>query len=190
MGNGELSRKESGDIAKDKDEETQEKDTKQSGRKIASHICRIAGTVMIFAVVLACLPVAVARIRGWQVYHVVSGSMEPQIPIGSLVFAEPVPPRDIQAGDVIAFWSGGSVIVHRVTENLAETSEFSTKGDANTAEDIRKTSYAELIGRIAYHIPFAGALVTLYTDAKGRIYALCLAACGALLNLLAGRLRR
>lgn len=166
------------------------KPAKKNDKKCLPILCRIAGTAMILLVAIACLPVAWARIRGWQVYHVVSGSMEPQIPVGSLVFAEPVPPREIRQGDVIAFWSGNSVIVHRVTENRAEEREFVTKGDANTAEDIRGAGYAQFIGRISRHIPYAGALVTLYTDRKGRIWALCFAACGALLNILAGRLRR
>lgn len=167
------------------------KESKKKPRaKVLPGLCRIVGTAMILLVALACLPVAWARLRGWQVYHVVSGSMEPQIPVGSLVFAEPVPPREVRQGDVIAFWSGSSVIVHRVTENRTEESEFSTKGDANTAEDIRGAGYAQYIGRISRHVPFAGALVMLYTDREGRIWALGFAACGALLNILAGRLRR
>ena len=49
--------------------------------------------------------------------------------------------------------------------------------------------YEELIGRVKYHVPFIGQLMVLYTGTVGKIYVICFAACGAMLNMLAGRLR-
>ena len=39
------------------------------------------------------------------------------------------------------------------------------------------------------HYPLLGGMLVLYTSNVGKIYAVCFAACGAMLNLLAGRLR-
>lgn len=162
---------------------------KAAGGKWIPAFCNIIGILMILAVVVSCLPVTVAHIKGNEVYNVVSGSMEPLIPVGSLVYVEPVQPEEIVAGDVIAFRSGNSVVVHRVVENKAEDREFVTKGDANAAEDIRAAAYSDLIGRVFSHIPVLGSLLVLYTSTMGKVCAICFAGCGALLNILAGRLR-
>lgn len=162
---------------------------KAKGGKWIPAFCHIIGTLMILAVAASCLPVTIAHIKGNEVYHVVSGSMEPVIPTGSLVYAEPARPEEIAAGDVIAFWSGRSVVVHRVVENKTDAREFVTKGDANAAEDIRAAAYSDLIGSVSGHIPMLGSLLVLYTSTMGKVCAICFAGCGAMLNILAGRLR-
>lgn len=162
---------------------------KAGGGKWIPAFCNIIGILMILAVVISCLPVTAAHIKGNEVYNVVSGSMEPMIPVGSLVYVEPVRPEEIAAGDVIAFRSGSSVVVHRVMENKPDDREFVTKGDANEAEDIYAAAYSDLIGRVFSHIPVLGSLLVLYTSTMGKVCAICFAGCGALLNILAGRLR-
>lgn len=159
------------------------------GGKWIPALCNIAGILMLLFVLISCVPVAVTRVTGHKVYHVVSGSMEPEIPVGSAVYVETVEPGKIETDDVIAFHSGGSVVVHRVVENRVSRGEFVTKGDANAAEDLYAAGYENLIGRVYRHIPMLGRLLFLYTSAQGKVCAICFAGCGALLNLVAGRLR-
>lgn len=45
----------------------------------------------------------VPRVMGMQSYAIISGSMEPAYPTGSLVYAEPAEGAALQAGDVAAF---------------------------------------------------------------------------------------
>ena len=130
------------------------------------------------------------RFVGYEPYEVVSGSMEPEISVGSVVYVKYTEPEDIAEEDVIAFMSGSSVIVHRVVQNRVTDREFVTKGDANAGEDLRTIHYSELIGRVEYHFPLIGRLMSLYTARIGKIYLLLVAACGAMLNMLAGSLRR
>lgn len=151
--------------------------------------CNIAGILILAGVILSCLPLTIPRLLGYEVYHVVSGSMEPAIPVGSAVYVAAVAPEEIQDGDVIAFLSNDSVITHRVVRNRLVEGEFVTRGDANDAEDMHPIEYEDLIGRVEYHIPFIGKLMVLYTGTVGKIYVICFAACGAMLNMLAGRLR-
>lgn len=40
---------------------------------------------------------------GLQSYAIVSGSMEPSFPVGSLVYAEPIEPEALAVGDVAVF---------------------------------------------------------------------------------------
>ena len=48
----------------------------------------------------------------------VSGrSMEPTLPVDSLVYVEPADPAEIQPREIVAFWRDGTVVTHRVVEN-------------------------------------------------------------------------
>lgn len=157
--------------------------------KLLPALCNLLGTFILIAAIASCLPVVVPRFMGYEVYHVISGSMEPEIPVGSIVYVEAVRPEDIAVGTVIAFQSGDSVITHRVVENHLVEGEFTTKGDANAGEDMNSVDYDNVIGRVARHYPVLGALMELYTSTIGKIYIILFAACGAMLNLLASRIR-
>ena len=152
-------------------------------------LCNVIGTLILLAVILSYLPLALPQLLGYSCYSVVSGSMEPEIPVGSVVYVEPAEPEDIHAGDVIAYWSDGTVVTHRVVENRFVVGEFITKGDANEKEDIDPTPYNALIGRMKLHIPVVGQFMMLLASNVGKIYLLCFAACGVMFNILAGRIR-
>lgn len=158
-------------------------------RRGGSVFCRVLGTLILLFVILSCLPVTIPRYLGYEIYHVVSGSMEPEIPVGSILYVERVRAEEIAEGDVIAFQSRDSVITHRVVKNRQVEGEFVTKGDANAAEDMNTVPYGDLIGRVKCHFPLIGKIMVLYTSTAGKVYLIAFALCGALLNLLAGRLK-
>lgn len=151
--------------------------------------CSLIGTLMLVAVVAAAVPLTVPQYLGYQVFNVVSGSMEPAIPIGSVIYVKEKDPVEIEKGDIIAFQSGESVIMHRVVDNSVVEGSFVTKGDANEGEDLREVPYANLVGIVVRHIPIMGQLLTLFASSFGRLCMICFALCGALLNLLGGRFR-
>lgn len=159
-------------------------------KKMLPGLCNLLGTLILLLVIAVCLPLALPRFLGYEVYEVVSGSMEPEIPVGSVVYVKYEEPEDIVEEDVIAFQSGSSVIVHRVMRNKIVEGEFVTKGDANAEEDLRTIPYSDLIGRVEYHFPMIGRLMSLYATRVGKIYLLMVAGCGVMLNMLAGRLRQ
>jgi hypothetical protein len=76
-----------------------------------------------------------------------------------------------------------------VANNSSENS-FTTKGDANKLIDMNSVDYNSFIGVVKYHFPYIGNLMELYTSSKGKIYAVCLAAAGALFNMAASVMRR
>ncbi len=159
--------------------------SKKKGGKVFPALCNILGTLILLTVIVSCLPVTVPRLLGYEIYNVVSGSMAPEIPVGSIVYVETYSPAEIQEGEIIAFQSGDGVITHRVVKNNVVEGEFTTKGDANAAEDMNTVDYRDLIGRVVRHYPYLGALMVVYTSGIGKIYVICFAACGAMLNLLA-----
>ncbi len=88
-----------------------------------------------------------------SLYTVVSGSMEPYVPRGSLVVVEPTPPL---LGDIGAYRleEGGRsyVIVHRVV-GMGE-GFYVFKGDA--AEGVEHVHSERVLGRVALTIPYLG----------------------------------
>lgn len=162
--------------------------TKKGGNLIPA-LCNLFGILILLAAIAACLPLTVPKLMGYEIYNVISGSMEPEIPVGSVIYVAAAAPEEISGDDIIAFWSGDSVVTHRVMENRLVEGEFVTKGDANEAEDMNTVPYENLIGRVTYHIPMLGDLMVIVTGTVGKIYVLCFAACGVMLNMLASRLR-
>lgn len=69
---------------------------------------------------------------------VLSGSMEPEIRVGDLIFLHGADPQSLAVGDVICYLSSGKAITHRITEiAVGEDGQprYITKGDANNARD-------------------------------------------------------
>ncbi|NYE50403.1 signal peptidase [Spinactinospora alkalitolerans] len=110
------------------------------------------------------------RVTGAQALIVLSGSMEPSIPVGSVVIARPVDPAAVEVGDVITFEHGDPaqtdsfdpeltpLVTHRVVE-VEETGEGSllhTRGDANDVPDDPPVPAADVRGEVWYHIPYFG----------------------------------
>ncbi len=162
----------------------------KKGGKFFPALCNIIGTLILIAVIVTSLPLALPRIFGYEVYHVETGSMEPALPAGSIIYVEKTEPDTVLAGDIIAYNAGDAVITHRVVENRFVEGEFITKGDANPQEDFTRVQYADLVGRVKYHFPLLGRFMLIYARGVSKLYVLCLAACGVMFNMLAGRIRR
>ena len=102
---------------------------------------------------MSVFPITATRLFGYDAYSVVSGSMEPAIPTGSLVYVQETAPEDMKEDDVIAFYGAkdsNAIITHRVVENKVVMGEFITKGDANKTEDMNAVPYSNFIGKVVY----------------------------------------
>ena len=152
-------------------------------------LCNVLGIFLIVLVLALILPLTLPRMMGYEVFNVISGSMEPAIPMGSVIYVTHVEPEDVQVDDVIAFIDDGSVVAHRVVTNRTSLGEFVTKGDANNTEDLFPIPYDSLIGVVALTVPMAGAAMSLYSSPVGKVYLFMTLACGVMLNILADRLR-
>ena len=161
---------------------------KRRRRSLASAILSGLGTLLLLLLILACLPLTVPRLFGYHIYSVVSGSMEPAIPTGSLVYVAEAEPGDVSEGEVIAFYGArdsASIITHRVVENRVVTGEFITRGDANQTSDMTPVPYDNVIGRVERSIPAVGRAAELFTSREGKILAGGVIAAAILLQLAA-----
>lgn len=129
-------------------------------------------------VVVALLLVAAFYIPvffGIQTFVVTSGSMEPEIPVGSLVYVEKVKPEDIEVGDSITFFLKNTDVVatHQVYEVDSQNQLFRTQGinnrdeNGNILHDAEPVYYDSLIGRMRYCIPILGNINRFCTTAPG-----------------------
>lgn len=154
------------------------------GRRILS----AAGTTMIVIVVLLCCLLTLPKVFGYQMYHVLSGSMEPEIPVGSLIYIREGKAEEVQEGDVIAFYASledAGIITHRVVKNNVVSGSFRTKGDANEMEDPLPIPYENYIGTAALTVPYLGMLLVCMTSLYGKIGAVSLIVLGVILNMIA-----
>ena len=58
-------------------------------------ICSALGSFLLIALIALCLPLTAPKAFGYHIYTVISGSMEPAVPVGSLVYIESVEPEDV-----------------------------------------------------------------------------------------------
>ena len=162
---------------------------KNSPGHLIPFLCNVIGIAMLLAVIVMVVPLAVPRLMGYECYRVETGSMEPEIPVGSVVYVHSTLPQEVRTGEVIAFFKDETVITHRVRENRIVEGEFITKGDANPIDDVEAVKYAALVGRVEYHLPILGEVLNVIATDLGKVYLLVIAACGVMLNILASRMR-
>jgi signal peptidase I len=145
-------------------------------RSVGARIGRALSTLVSVAVILAACLILVPTLLGYQRYAIVSGSMEPTIPTGSVVYTKAEPVAELLVGDIITFvppaeYEISQPVTHRIIEITPAapgtevagrpvpegTLQIKTKGDANTAADpwTMVPDQAET-ARVEHHIPYLG----------------------------------
>ena len=140
----------------------------------------VTNLVLVVIVALAILLVGV-RLFGLQVFTVVSGSMEPDYPVGSLIYVKEIDPYDVEPKQVITFaLPNGTPSTHRVVRIDADNQLFYTKGDTNDNED-GAVHFNNLIGTPVFVIPYLGFVAYFIQHPPGTYIAI---AAGAILLIL------
>lgn len=115
---------------------------------------------LIFAVcmVVCAMFLVGARLAGYQVYTVISGSMKPEYNVGDLIYVKEIDTSEIEVGMPITFVLNEDLVVatHRVVEIDTENQHFYTKGDANDTVDTAPVHFKNVIGVPKFRIPYLG----------------------------------
>lgn len=160
---------------------------------------RAVGTVFIWVVIVLSLTaitalVLVPRLAGATPYTILTGSMEPDMPPGTIVIVKPLPFEQIRQGDVVTYQleSGKPMVVtHRVVgiDVVDGETRLVTQGDANDAPDALSVREVQVKGVVWYHVPMIGYATSLVDDvSKGiavRVIGAALLAYAAFLALSA-----
>jgi signal peptidase I len=118
-------------------------------------------TLILFGIALLFVVPLLPLEKNIEIKIVESGSMEPKIPTGSLVFV--LPTGSYKEQDVITFNNPSSHIptTHRIV--AIDTHDgvlwFTTKGDANEEVDTEQTPYSRIIGEVVVSVPYAGFIL-------------------------------
>lgn len=165
------------------------------GQVLAWAVILLAGTAIVLAVLLP-------RLGGATPYTVLTGSMRPHYPPGTLVVARPIDPEKLMVGDVVTYQlrSGEpEVVTHRIVQ-IATTLDgqrtFQTQGDANNVADKAWVLPVQVRGKLWYAVPFLGRLNIVFTGPEHQwlVYAVAALLAGYALVMFAAaardRLRR
>lgn len=133
---------------------------------VAWRVCVWA--VLLLASALILVGVLIPRIGGATPYTVLTGSMRPELPPGTLAVVKPVPAADIGIGTVITYQlrSGQpEVVTHRVVGISSFHGEpiFQTQGDANTSPDASWVREVQVRGKLWYAVPWLGYVSSAIT---------------------------
>jgi signal peptidase len=129
----------------------------------------LAWMVIVALIGVLAATVGVPRVTGATPYTVLTGSMAPTYPPGTLVVDEQVDPAEIHLGDAVTFQIASGkpdVVTHRVVAVRPDVNgnlEFLTKGDANQVADPDWRPAESVRGRVWYAVPHLGRLNTLIT---------------------------
>lgn len=152
--------------------------------KLEQRLSVLVTVLLVLAVGLclyACVQVlsrGYVNIGGFMMFRVVTGSMEPTIPVGALLVTKEVDINTIRLEDIVCFrtqvseiW--GKIVTHRVVDIL-ETEWGSvlleTKGDANLAVDGFLVDSSNFVGKVIWHTGDGSVLaniLSLFTSKIG-----------------------
>lgn len=138
--------------------------TAKSWRRVAKWAARTAllltlGCVLFAISVLIIIP----RATHGTALTVLTGSMTPDIPVGSVVVDRPVDPGTLHVGDIATYQKTpgkAEYITHRIVKiDTSKTpTQFTFKGDANKGADIAPVPATAIRGKVWFHVPFLGSI--------------------------------
>jgi len=113
---------------------------------------------------IAVLVIALPMLTKSTPYTVLTGSMTPNYPAGTLVIVKPTDVQQIRIGDVVTYQIASNqpaVVTHRVIQIIepttsSDTVSFITKGDANSLPDAKPVKPVQVRGVVWYAVPFIG----------------------------------
>jgi len=114
-------------------------------------------TCCVLAAIAATFLVFYRPVSLWGDTHylpVLSGSMEPTIPVGGVVLIKEIGSSSLQVGDIICFKlaEGQPWVTHRIV-NITDEG-FITKGDANNDVDRWVVKRENVVGEVLFTIPY------------------------------------
>ena len=144
-------------------------------------------TLLVIIVVLLAVALVGVRLVGLQPFAVLSGSMEPEYHVGSLIYVQSVDYKELKVGDDITYLvSEDTIVTHRIIEVLVDeedpdTIRYFTQGIANDVPDGVSVHYKNIIGKPIFSIPYLGYVSNYIQNPPGMYVAI---AAGAILVLL------
>ena len=119
-------------------------------------------TLLLAMLAVLIVTILVPAVVGAERYTVLTGSMTPTYPPGTLIVVEPVERRELGVGMPITYQlrpGEPAVVTHRIiaaSQNARGVRSYITQGDANDVPDDAPVVYEQIRGRVWYGIPYLG----------------------------------
>lgn len=127
-------------------------------KKIIKVLSKIV-TVLVLIYTITVVPV----IFSYHPLVVLSGSMEPTIKVGSLIYYKEK--NDYNVNDIISFNIKGQTVTHRIVDVLDDN--YITKGDANESNDLNPIKKDNIKGKVSnITINYIGYYLRFLNDNK------------------------
>ena len=132
----------------------------------------VSAVLLILVIALAAVAIVIPKLAGALPMTVLTSSMVPRFPPGTLIVVKPVNPDDLAIGDVATYQmvSGKpGVITHRIIAiNLMASGgrTFEFMGDNNGVPDAEPVQEAQIQGKLWYSIPLIGWVNNLVNGAN------------------------
>lgn len=142
--------------------------------RIIKKICNFL-SMLLFVLLLALAGILLLpKLFGYQEYAVLSGSMEPQIAVGALVYEKKATDSPkLKPGEIITYHlTEDTLVTHRIVSVDESAQTVITKGDANTVPDAMPVAFDAVEGVYAFHLPLLGYL-TIYVKTPLGISMAC-----------------
>lgn len=118
--------------------------------KIKDFIFRI-----IYILLIIYLLIFVPSLWGQKPLVVISGSMEPTLKVGGILYYEKINIDELDEGDILVYQANDHIISHRIVDIIED--DFITKGDKNNSVDNYLVNGNQVLGKgTNWSIPFIG----------------------------------
>ena len=140
-------------------------------KKIAYKIFSVS--ILVLMISLAVMLIGF-RLVGFTPYSILSPSMTPKYPVGSLVYIKEVDTKDLKIGDDISFVFDEklTVVTHQIVDIDQKAELFTTKGLANDSNDAKPVYFENIIGKVSFCIPLLGFISNFITSPLGLIISI------------------
>ncbi|MBQ6897158.1 MAG: signal peptidase I [Oscillospiraceae bacterium] len=155
--------------------------------KAISKMLRIVSTAMLTVMIVLAFLLVGVKFLGFEVYTVLSGSMEPVYHTGSVIYVKDADADKLEEGDIITYSLSSNVTAtHRIIELVTEDGDvkFRTKGDANNIADGSLVEKSQVIGKPVFSVPYLGFLAAYLQTKSGRFMAIAVCGLALLLTLI------
>jgi len=156
----------------------EKENNKKETTGVFKKILNILGNAVLIVLIAIGILIAfsLVPVKGnYQVMSVMSGSMEPTIPVGSLIVVKPS--SSYEVGDIITFLPMNAKtkkenITHRIFSIKQENGNklFETKGDANKSPDEELITQDRIIGKHLFTVALLGYVLTYIKTLPGLLF--------------------
>ena len=140
---------------------------------------KILTTLFVIIITIYCSCIIIQKIMwkdktpnifGVKNYIVLTGSMDPTIEVGDIVFVKET--KEVNEKDIIAFKVDKAIVTHRVVEKIKKDSGtyYRTKGDANNSADSELVKASAVEGKYVFRVGKIGKIIMFLKTKFGIFY--------------------